>query len=81
MKSRRAGSLTRDISADVEFGPQAAIDVVAESISWFDRFLAKKPEETAKPFPAVRYFVMGENTWRTSTSWPPAEATITLRGS
>jgi putative CocE/NonD family hydrolase len=61
----------------VDFGPQAAIDVVAESISWFDRFLAKKPEETAKPFPTVRYFVMGENAWRTSSSWPPAEATMT----
>jgi hypothetical protein len=55
--------------AGVDFGATAVIDTEAENLSWFDRFL--KPGEGSKEFPAVRYYVMGENAWRTTTTWPP----------
>lgn len=59
--------------ADVDFGPQATLDMVGEKLKWFDRFLKKKADVVNQPFPTVRYFVMGENAWKTSTHWPPPE--------
>ena len=32
-------------------------------------------DESVDTGPAVRYFLMGANQWRTADSWPPAEAT------
>jgi len=41
-------------------------------IRWFDRWLKDLANETEHE-PAVRYFVMGINTWRTAKTWPPAD--------
>lgn len=61
-------------SAEVDFGPQAKVDLVAENIAWFDCFLRKT--NTSK-FPHVRYFSMGDNVWHQADQWPPAEAVQT----
>ena len=61
--------------AEVDFGPQAKLDVAGENLQWFDRFL--KPTKTSVPFPTVRYFLMGDNLWRTAKDWPPPEAVET----
>jgi putative CocE/NonD family hydrolase len=39
---------------------------------WYDHFL--KGIDNGVTEPVVDYFVMGENTWRTSDSWPPSNA-------
>jgi len=38
---------------------------------WYDRFL--KGIENGVDQPAVEYFVLGDNAWRTASQWPPAE--------
>ena len=47
------GTIGKTKSADVDFGPQAKLDLVEENLAWFDRHLRKK---TTAPFPAVRYW-------------------------
>jgi uncharacterized protein len=61
---------------EVDFGPQASMNVMAENIVWFDRFLRKTPV-TGKPYPHVRYFSMGDNVWHAADQWPPAQAVET----
>jgi uncharacterized protein len=63
-------------TGDVDFGPDAQLDVVGENLAWFNRFL-KPQQPKAEPFPRVRYFSMGENRWREARSWPPPEAVET----
>jgi uncharacterized protein len=60
--------------AGVDFGPAAVIDAETENLSWFDRFL--KLGETPKEFSAVRYFVMGDDVWRTAATWPPEGSSL-----
>jgi predicted acyl esterase len=63
-------------TAEVDFGPQAQVDVINENRAWFDRFL-KPHGGTMEPVPAVRYFSMGDNVWHTASQWPPAAAVET----
>lgn len=65
------GSLGKTKVGEVDFGPNAKLDVAAENIKWFERFLKQDPQALAEPFPAVRYFSMGDNVWKTAKSWPP----------
>jgi uncharacterized protein len=58
--------------AGVDFGSEATLDIVGENLRWFDRFL--KPAKNSSSFPPVRYFLMGDNVWRTAEDWPPPEA-------
>lgn len=58
--------------AEVDFGPQATLDVLTENIQWFDRFLRGQAAAEAG-FPRVRYFTMGENKWHETSDWPPPE--------
>lgn len=60
-------------AGEIDFGPKAEVDVLAENIHWFDRFL-KTPPARRKPFPNVRYFSMGENRWYEASTWPPEYA-------
>jgi putative CocE/NonD family hydrolase len=69
------GTIGKEVVAGVDFGPQAKLDIDTENLSWFDRFL--KSAKDAPEFSPVRYFMMGENSWRTSTQWPPADAIST----
>jgi putative CocE/NonD family hydrolase len=62
-------------SAEVDFGPQAHVDYVAENIAWYDRFL-RQPAATTT-FPHVRYFSMGDGVWHQADQWPPADAVQT----
>ncbi|HLO99944.1 MAG TPA: CocE/NonD family hydrolase [Fimbriimonas sp.] len=59
---------------DVDFGADAILELDSVYIRWFDHWLKGKAVN-AEMHPAVMYFVMGENKWRTSSAWPPAEAT------
>jgi putative CocE/NonD family hydrolase len=53
---------------EIDFGPQALIDLEAEERRWFDRFLKGRRQE---PPPApVRLFIMGANYWRDEQEWP-----------
>lgn len=64
---------------NVDFGKDAIIDLDSVYLRWFDTWLKNKSVDMDKQ-PKVRYFVMGENKWRTSADWPPVEAkTETLK--
>jgi putative CocE/NonD family hydrolase len=53
----------------VDFGPDAALDITALEIRWFDFWLKNKPTGVDRDAP-VRIFVMGENRWRDEHHWP-----------
>ena len=55
---------------ELDFGPQAVIDLYGEVTRWFDRWMRKRPEGSLDA--PVRIFVMGENTWRDEQEWPLA---------
>ncbi|MBM3877970.1 MAG: CocE/NonD family hydrolase [Verrucomicrobia bacterium] len=57
----------------VDFGADAALNVVQTQIRWFDRWL-KGAGEGVNPAAPVRIFVMGANRWRDEQEWPPARA-------
>lgn len=57
-------------AGEVDFGPQARWDYKGEMLRWFDSTLKNKPA-VFDDAPAVQYFVMGLNRWRTSDDWPP----------
>ena len=61
---------------DVSFGKSAALDELGENLAWFDRFM-KGIIDPDLPYPRVRYFMMGSNTWHTAADWPPPESTLT----
>ncbi len=58
---------------EMDFGKSAAVDFNALMIRWFDYWLKGKPNGMMRTAP-VRYFVMGENRWRTAAAWPVPEA-------
>ena len=70
------GGLGKRQFGDIDFGPEAEVDLQHAMIRWFDRWLKDLPNETHDE-PAVRYFVMGENTWRSSSTWPPPDTVET----
>jgi uncharacterized protein len=54
---------------DINFGPVADAlggQIAEHNIAFFDKYLQGKDTEV----PAVRYFLMGKNTWRTADDWP-----------
>lgn len=65
------GSVGKTKVAEVEFGPEAAVDLFAIQLDWFDRHLKQDPAAQSKPFPPVRYFSMGDNVWHDAETWPP----------
>ena len=71
------GTIGKTKVADVEFGPEAAVDTFALQLDWFDRHLKQDSAALAKPFPPVRYFSMGDNVWHDAQSWPPEGFTTT----
>jgi uncharacterized protein len=58
---------------DVDFGPDAAVDIAALRARWFACWL-KDEGCAAFEGPPVRLFVMGENRWRDEDDWPLARA-------
>ena len=67
----------------VDFGPQA--DLVApdapyrpddDVLRWLD-YVVKGIDDGAQSEPVVRYFVLGEDDWRSANRWPPSGSTPT----
>lgn len=52
----------------------ARLDYEALTYGWFDTFLKGEQTGLLDTLPRVRYFRMGDNTWRTASSWPPPGA-------
>ena len=59
---------------EMDFGKSAAVDFNALIIRWFDYWLKGKSNGMMRTAP-VRYFVMGENRWRSASAWPVPGAT------
>jgi len=60
---------------EVDFGPNALIDLDAAVVAFLDEHVKGiKPEQAAAP---VRIFVMGAGEWRDEPSWPPPQVTET----
>ena len=57
-------------SGEMDFGPNALWDYNAAMLRWFDRWLKNKNNGVMDE-PAVKYFVMGLNEWKTAEDWPP----------
>ncbi|HSO27917.1 MAG TPA: CocE/NonD family hydrolase [Anaerolineales bacterium] len=58
---------------EVDFGPQALIDLQRAQRRWFDRWLKDEPNGIEDE-PPVEIFVMGTNAWRAEQEWPLARA-------
>jgi putative CocE/NonD family hydrolase len=52
----------------------ASFDTDREIYAFFDRWLKGDRRAFADSTPAVRYFAMGANQWRSAAQWPPANA-------
>ncbi|MNC01070.1 Cocaine esterase [compost metagenome] len=66
----------RDLQG-VAFGEDAVVyDYDVSVLRWFDRFLKEIPNGIDGE-PRASYYVVGENRWRTSEDWTPAEAVVT----
>ena len=61
---------------DISFGPQAAVDLAAEQLRWYDRRL-KQIQNGIDDEAPVRLFVMGANIWRSENEWPLARTQFT----
>lgn len=66
------GTIGKSQVGEMDFGPAAQWDTIGENLLWFDRYLKQDASLAAKPYPAVRYFSMGDNVWRDADAWPPA---------
>lgn len=61
---------------EVEFGPDAVIDLYGYEARWLDRWL-KGEQNGVDAEPPVRIFIMGENVWRNEREWPLARTSYT----
>ena len=55
----------------LDFGPSADLDLFGEYSKWFDHWLKGTERLTGDP---VKLFVMGENKWISTSSYPPPTA-------
>ncbi len=55
---------------EIDFGPQAELDLQHMMVRWFDLWLKGIKNEVDQE-PPVRYFVMGTNRWKKASTWPP----------
>jgi hypothetical protein len=60
---------TSSRTGDLDFGPEALVDLRLEELRWFDCWL-RGIDDGILGEPPVRVFVMGENRWRTADDWP-----------
>jgi putative CocE/NonD family hydrolase len=61
---------------ELDFGAAAKLDIGKLQFEWFEYWLKGK-ETGIENWPAVRIFVMGENTWRGEQEWPLARTQYT----
>jgi uncharacterized protein len=64
-------------TGDIDFGPQAEVDLSDQIIRFFDHWL-KGLDNGAESIDAVRYFCMGTNQWRSASTWPPPSRPLEL---
>jgi len=64
-----ADATARTKFGDRDFGRAAAIDYDEVVLDWMDRYV--RDDHAVPVLEGARYFVMGDNKWRTSSSWPP----------
>lgn len=62
------------VIGDLDVG-DARFDYEGLVFGWFDKFLKGVDSPIVDKQPKVMYYVMGENKWRDSPTWPPAGAT------
>ncbi|HEY2412745.1 MAG TPA: CocE/NonD family hydrolase [Pirellulaceae bacterium] len=55
---------------DIDFGPEAALDLSKLQREWFGHWLRGDAKGN---WPPVKLFVMGVNEWRSFEAWPPSE--------
>jgi uncharacterized protein len=63
-------------TGEIDFGPEAAIELHAAHLRWFDHFLKGADNGVLDEAP-IRLFVMGENRWRNENEWPLARTRYT----
>lgn len=63
-------------TGDIEFGPQATLNMSEVEVPWLDHWLQGKDNGLMRQ-PPVRIFVMGENRWRDEQEWPLARTKYT----
>jgi putative CocE/NonD family hydrolase len=61
---------------DMDFGPEAEMDLNALVIRWCDHWL-KGIQNGIEDEPPIKIFVMGENKWRSENEWPLARTEFT----
>ncbi len=61
---------------DVDFGPEAAVDIPGLHLRWYDRRLRGVDTGIDEEAP-LRLFVMGANSWRDAWEWPLAQTRFT----
>ncbi len=61
---------------DVDFGPNAAVDIPGEHLRWYDMRL-RGIDTRIDEDPPIRIFVMGRNAWRWENEWPLARTRYT----
>jgi putative CocE/NonD family hydrolase len=60
---------THSKTGDIDFGPNALIDIQTEQSRWLNAHL-KGEDDGILAEPRVKVFVMGANRWRESDEWP-----------
>lgn len=73
---------TKSKLGEVDFGPQALIDLRGEIAGWFERWLGGDESEAeaddgGEQQSPVRIFIMGTNEWRDEQEWPLARTAWT----
>ncbi len=63
-------------TGDIDFGPEARIELHEHLLRWFDYWL-KDIQTGLMDEPPVSIFVMGENRWRAERDWPLARTHYT----
>lgn len=58
---------------EVDFGKQSVVDDNQLMLNWYDMLFKGEDSELAGEKP-VKLFIMGRNTWREESAWPPPEA-------
>jgi putative CocE/NonD family hydrolase len=57
-------------TGDIDFGPEALIDLNQTLLRWFDHWL-KDVDNGIMDEPPVTVFTLGENRWQSLADWPP----------
>jgi putative CocE/NonD family hydrolase len=60
-------------TGEIDFGPNALVDLRATLLNWFDYWL-KDIDTGIMDGPPVSVFTMGENRWQSLADWPPPNA-------